>query len=334
MIKVHAFSDLARSLIAQAQSRDLKSTQTRLSSELASGQTSDPVNHLRGDMTLLADITNRKAIAESHLRANRETEMFLQIASTSLGTIRQRTEQLVESLVVGPQSGLAQASVFIGMAADTAFGEVVTALNAAVAGRHVFAGQATDRSPLPPLDTLWSAIETALSGATTATDVSNRLDTFFSTGGDFETLIYQGSSQDLEPIQIAEGRSMSLEVRADQQVFRDLLKSAALAKSQDNPAISQQDKTALISMAQQTALTAKDSLVSRAGEVGFLQEQLEKTRVNLQAQIAGADTVRTDLLAVDPFQTASELEDVNTRLEYLYTVTSRARRLSFLEFMR
>jgi flagellar hook-associated protein 3 FlgL len=122
---------------------------------------------------------------------------------------------------------------------------------------------------------------------------------------------------------------------ADNVAFRSLLKSTLLVSATgDLPGLSQTDKDALVRAAQAEALMAKDQVVTAAGELGVMQEQLEINRVRLEAESSAADILRTELLSVDPYETASKLEDVNARLEFLYTVTARSRRLSFLEFMR
>ena len=52
------------------------------------------------------------------------------------------------------------------------------------------------------------------------------------------------------------------------------------------------------------------------------------------AETSALEIARTDILAIDPYRTATELQSTETRLETLYTLTARLSRLSLSEYLR
>jgi len=334
-VKISVFPDLARQFVSQSQAQTLKSAQTKLSTELATGQTSDPVRHLNADMSVLADMKQKIATAKSYRQTNQEVSHFLDVTQTTLSALKNTATEFLTAIQIGMESELPSTKAHIQNEADRTLSFVVNALNTAVAGRHAFSGQLTSTPPLISPSDLKAEIRTLIGGLTTSNDIQSALEDYFRAGGQFETNAYQGSSLDLHPIQISENTSIRPDFRADDVSIRSLLESTFLSMAAvETPGLSLNDKRELLTAAQSISMTARDQFVDISGQVGLMQYQVEKSQTEISAQISTAELVQNELLTVDAFDTASRLEEINTRIEFLYTVTARARNLSFLEFMR
>lgn len=334
-MKINAFSDLARAFSTQAQVKSLKSDQSRLSAELTSGRIADPARRLTTDMVVLSDVTRRHALSEQYLQTNRETSHMLDMAQTTVTSVQETAERFVETLIVTAQDGHARVPEFIGLEAEAALASIADRLNVSVAGRQIFSGQATQTQPLPNASDLRDIMMSVVSGATSAAEVEARVDAYFAEGGAFETTTYAGAVEGMEPVSVSGSTRVGMDLRADLPAFREIFRATMLTvAAKELVGISRADQDRLADSSFDVAVNARDMLVSLSGEIGILQEQLEIGRSEIQAELSATDIVRTELLAVDPFETASRLEDVNTRLEFLYAITARSRNLSFLEFMR
>ena len=71
----------------------------------------------------------------------------------------------------------------------------------------------------------------------------------------------------------------------------------------------------------------------RAG-LGSLQGRIEETATRNSAERTSTQLARLGLVGIDPYETASKLEDVQLQLQTIYTVTVRSSRLSLTEFLR
>lgn len=335
MMKFPLATDLARFAQQQTQSAQLKTAQAQLTTELASGEAADTVRHLDGDLTYLSDIKRQITLSESHYAANLETNQVLETMQAALGVIDDQASAFTNTLIVGSQSNLQQTPEFVASEAEAFFDTIVGRLNTQSAGRHMFSGNAIDQTALNSADSIKSLIDTALTGAINASEVVTRLNDFFGPGGDFEVLSYTGSTTAVGEIGITDQDSIRLDIQADDNVFRELLKSAALAMAASGVAgLSSEAKQTLLDDAFDVGKAAKEELTVVRGALGFSESRLEKAQVFLQAERASAELARSDLLSVDSYEAATRLEDTNTRLEFLYTITARSRNLSFLEYMR
>jgi flagellar hook-associated protein 3 FlgL len=201
-------------MIAQSQGRELKAQQSQLSTELASGETSRPLSHLRGDVTILTDVTRTQALTKQYLQTTAETDFLFQRAQSTLSAVKDTATTFIDSLLTSQESGLPQAKGLVVTEASSAFSSMVSRLNEAAAGRHLFSGQATDTAPLLSSDDFKAQVDAALLGATSAAEVNTRLDAFFASGGAFETLVYQGSTEALDAIDVFDSISVKMDMRA------------------------------------------------------------------------------------------------------------------------
>ncbi len=79
--------------------------------------------------------------------------------------------------------------------------------------------------------------------------------------------------------------------------------------------------------------TGQDVLTDLRSRIGFTEARIETIAVRNQAEETAVEFSRNQLLAADPFETATELENVQFHLQSLYSVTVRSAQLSLVNFL-
>jgi flagellar hook-associated protein 3 FlgL len=74
-------------------------------------------------------------------------------------------------------------------------------------------------------------------------------------------------------------------------------------------------------------------MVNLQAQVGFSEARIEALTVRHSTERASLEMARNDLLSVDPYQSATELEQVQFQLQSLYAITSRMSQLSLVNYL-
>ena len=69
-------------------------------------------------------------------------------------------------------------------------------------------------------------------------------------------------------------------------------------------------------------------------EIGSAQAHIENASARNAAEKTALEISRNELVAVDPYETATRLEAVRNQLDTLYALTVRMSRLSLAEYMK
>ena len=332
----YGLGDLAQNFLLQRRGAALKTEMTRLNEELASGRISDVKSVLAGNVSYLSDIEGDLRTLSGYKVATSEAAQFTASAQAALDRIDVGIATLSTALITASSSAVGPVLDQMSVDAGTELNSIVTALNTSSAGRSLFAGAATDRPALNDADTILADLRAAIAGNTTVGAIAGAVDAWFDDPAGFRASAYTGSDTAIAPFQLAEDEQVAFDLKADDAVFRNLLKSAALA------AIAADDSLNLSGTAQQ-------ELLERAGTDLFeAQADLTATRSNLGAAEARIDTIATRnaardtslqfakgaLLQADPYDTATQLEAVQFQLQSLYTITARMSDLSLVNFVR
>lgn len=332
-----SIGDMARHLVSLQQNGALKERLHRLSSELATGQVSDPVAHLAGRSDRIGELDRRIALSESAVKATRALGQRLDSTQQILDRIESMRADLSADLLAVPQQGLAVANATASMRAGQVFEASVSALNGRHGNEALFAGTATDQPALAPASTILDAVRLTVAGATDAADLQARLDTFFdSPTGGFATMAYLGDDGPAAVRRIEDGRLVELGPRADDPALRTVLKAAALAAVAGDPALTMSDaeRSSALRAAGVALVSGADALTAARGRIGVVQEDVDSTVARQVASLTASTMMRNDLTAADPFETASALQQVETRLATQYAVTARLAGLSLAGYLR
>jgi len=68
-------------------------------------------------------------------------------------------------------------------------------------------------------------------------------------------------------------------------------------------------------------------------DLGAAEARIGQAESRIAAETTALQIARNDLVSVDVFETAGELEQVQFQLETLYTLTARAARLNLVNFL-
>jgi flagellar hook-associated protein 3 FlgL len=139
----------------------------------------------------------------------------------------------------------------------------------------------------------------------------------------------------LAPFSLSETERVSLDIRANDPVLKDLLMNAAVAALADDPAfgLTVPQQSELFGLAGLGLQSNLDQLPDLRSRIGFTEARIEMIASRNQAEETSTEVARNALLLADPFQTATELENVQFQLQALYSVTVRSSQLSLVNFL-
>ncbi|MEI4232668.1 flagellin [Roseovarius sp. D22-M7] len=333
---LQSIGDMAQSFAMRRQSIELNRQMDRLTQELSSGKASDIPRHLAGHLLQLADVERDLTVLEARKDVASVAATDAGVMQTALDRIQTATGDLAtNALTAGFTAGSVQVPT-VANEARAALETIIGALNTDVAGRAVFAGNRTDTAPLADADILLDGLRAALAGASDTTEIRTRLDTFFDDpAGGFATSVYQGGAAGLTPRDLGAGESVALDIRADDAALRGVMKQTALIAMLDDASLglSLQERRDLAGTAGERLLEGQDKLTGLRANLGFAEERITKAESRISAGLASLTIARNDLISVDTPSTAVELEQVQSQLEMLYTLTARSARLSLVNFL-
>ena len=329
--------DLSQHLVSVRHNSQLKERLNTLAQELATGRIADLTTHLGGDQQRYLDAGRHLDLLASRGRSLDETANMLSVMQTALGAVQDAGAAAGETLLtVSPQSGPTHRAT-AAIEARTAFEGMVSALNTRFAEHSVLAGAEPDKTPLPPASDMLDAILAAASGAVDADGVIAAVDDWFdTTSGGFMTTAYGGSMTTNLSRPMSEGTALEIEARADHPAIRGALKAAALGTIAEDAGLSLSDteRAGLLRHAGEALIAGAGNLVQLRASVGSAEARVEEASARLSARETALEIARNDMSAADPYETASNLQEVQLQLETHYTLTARLSRLSLTEYLR
>lgn len=327
--------DLAQSFMLRQQNTDLKSRMNQLSQELASGRTADVARHLSGSYSYLADVERNLTLLDTYDAATGEAILFTSTMQDVLERFQGLATDLGSAALTAAGSFLDEAVVSASTRATEDLESMVNALNSTVAGRSIFSGIDSDTAPLVSSTEILDELRTALTGQTDMAGIEGALDTWFGPGGGYETVAYQGSDTSLRPFVLGEGETVDLDLRADDDAFRVLLRSAAMAALAADPTLGFDSdlQAEMMKTAGEGLSFQQEGIVQIRADLGYAQTRAEESSARIVSERAGYLIAQSELLAVDPYETATKLEDVQFQLESLYALTVKLSRLSLTDYL-
>lgn len=332
-----SIGDLASTALLRHTNARLNAELSKLTQEMASGETADITRHLHGDYTHLGAFEREARMLSRYDAAAKHASLLTSTMQTALGTVQTTTGTLATDLIAQSSGGVPTGWQTTSRNAAQALETVISALNTSVAGRSLFAGQATDSTPFPSATAFLAALRPALAGATTLQDITTAIDTWFDTpGGGFESLGYQGSDQSLSPLRIGESDTVNLDLRGDSTPIRQLLKNTAMAALAADPALgfSNDIQKGLLATAGQGMLANQDALIGLRADLGYAEARIEESQSRISAEKSSLEIARNALVGVDPYETATRLKNVQFQLESLYSATASLSRLSLVGYLK
>lgn len=319
------------------ESTRIKSDLTRLGQELASGQKSDLKRAVGGDLTQFNGIKSALSSLSVYATTAKEAEQFTESVQLSLQAVQQLTEDLAPTLLSAGNSANDSQMRIAASEAEERLEALISALNGQNAGRSMFAGDNVKVPALADANTIITAVTAATAALTTPASIEAEVDNWFDlVGGGFETTGYLGSTTDLEPFRIGPDQTADVNLRADDQTFRDTMKGFVMAALVANGALASDigARAELLSAAGQRLFAANGDLIETRAEIGVSQNRIEQELVRNAAETGALQSVQVNLTAADPYQTATEIQAAEVQLQSLYTITARLASLNLVNYLR
>ncbi|WP_377191543.1 flagellin [Ruegeria meonggei] len=331
-----SIGDLARGLTLRTRATEIKSQIETLSYEMSTGKVQDVSGRLDGDYSHLLDLDRSLSRLDAFQVATAEAGLFADAMQLSLTTVSDSVSEIAASLLSFGTSNQAVSHENASVQARNELDTIMSALNTRAGGRSLFSGVSTDVSPLPPADTLLTALQVELAGLTTVTDIRQAAEAWFNDPAGFDAVIYQGSGTSLAPMQISENESVTIPLTATDPALKAALRDIAVAAvvSDTALAVPSDQRTALFTQLGVDLANTQNDTVNLRAFVGSAEARIEQAATRNSAARTSLEFSRNELLAADPYQTAAQLQTVQFQLESLYSVTVRNANLSLVNFLR
>lgn len=331
-----SIGDLAQSFLLQRRGTSLKTELSRLTYELASGQVSDIKSVLAGNFSYLSDIEKSMTTLNGYKVASTEAAQFTNTLQSVLENVQDISSTFASNLLSVSAGGLDTVAQQSAAEARQHLDSIVSAFNTDFAGRNVFSGTASNAVPLPPSDDILDAIRTELTGVVGSTAKLAAARAWFDDPAGFDSVIYQGSDDALAPFRLSETENISLDVRANSDEVKEIILHIALAGLADDAAlgVNVAERKSMLKSSGEGLFAAQDQITSLRANIGFTEARIDDIATRSAFELTSLEYAKGALLAADPYETVTRLEEVQFQLQSLYTVTSRSSELSLVNFLR
>ena len=329
--------DMRQHLLTTRHNTSLTNELNTLVQELTSGEKNDLTSHLGGDQATLSGLDRQLQMLGQFAQSNAETGQLLSTMQIALSGIESNRETASAALF---SINISSTTSQIENAAEVArgsFDATVQNLNLRSGDRAMFGGNSFGSNPLADPDAMMTSLQNAVAGLTTTADVNAAVDAWFDTpAGGFETDGYLGDSTSYISRSVGSEQTVEIGVRADDQAIRDTLKALAKGALAAYPSLTLgvETRQSLQAQAGVDLLTQASELTGLQARIGHVEQRVEQATVQMSAQTSSFNIARNELVAADPFETATRLQSVQLQLETHYTITARLSRLSLTEYLR
>ena len=330
-----SLGDLSQSFLMQRRSVALRQDLSRLTDELSSGKVSDVREVLSGNHSYLSELERSLEVLDAYSVANAEAAYFTGAMQASLDRVQSTAGGLGIDLILAGGGPVGVVAGNPSGNAATKLDTIISSLNDDIAGRSLFAGTSTDRPPLIGGEDVMAALAAEVAGLTTPEDIIAAAKTWFSDPAGFDAVAYTGSTIALAPFVLSETERVSLDVRANDDAIKDTIMYTTLAAIADDPALGLDvpQQSELYGLTGLGLQSNQDQITSLRSRIGFTEARIETIAARNQAEETSIEFARNALLLADPFETATELENVQFQLQSLYAVSVRSSQLSLVNFL-
>ncbi|MBD3665526.1 flagellin [Sulfitobacter aestuariivivens] len=327
--------DLAQAYFLRTRNAGLKQTIQYYTDQLATGQVSDLRGTVAGNYSFLTDVERKTTLLSGFKIATSEATQFTSAMQLALEHFADLSSNLSDTLLTAGGSAAATSTTDVAAQAHAVLDAMLGVLNTDVAGRHLFAGNATDQRPMRDSATLLADLTAAVSGAASPDDVMALATAWFDDPAGFETSMYTGGGAALSAFALSSRENLSIDVRANERGLKQALRNAAVAALANSPAFGFDVTTQgnLFALTGQDLLTGQKGIIDLQSRVGFSEANIDAVVTRNEAELTSLTLAKTALLEADPFDAATKLEEAQFQLQSLYSVTVRMSQLSLVNYL-
>lgn len=329
-----SLGDMAQSFLLRRQNVALKSDLQRLSTEMTTGRVVDTSARVSGDLVPLSGIDASLARLKGYESVAKEAALFTGAMQTTLGVIDDMSSDLSASLIAAAGSVSSPLVDMAGKDARQRFDTAISALNTRFGDCSLFAGTATTGAATVNADTMLQALDATVAGITSAADIETAVAAWFDAPTGFAAQAYVGGGS-LAPLSIAPGEQAVVDITAADPAIRVTLKGLAMAALLDRGVLSGQpdERRDLARLAGVSLLQSQTDRAHLSARLGTVEGQIGTAMARNSAETTALQIARSDIVAADPFETASKLEETQAQLEKIYAITARMTRLSLMDYL-
>lgn len=330
---MNALGDMAQLFVSRNHNTLLRHRLDDLTAQLATGEATDLARQVGSDGRRLSAIDHGLTTIQSFISGTTEFLQTMASAQLSLDRFDDARSHAADQMLL-LSGDVAEPSLdHAASAATTALNDMVGAMNASHAGRSLFAGAATDRNALVDADEILNQTRALTSGLSDAGDIISAVDDwFYSAGGGFETIAYTGDDGGYRRNQISTETVLQFDVRADDLGVRKALRAAVLGALATSP-LPDAERQTLVQTASEGMVSTAHDISQLQARIGQLENRADSALASHEAQKYAWSQARSDLTQIDPYETITELQDVESRLQMHYEMTARLSRLSLAEYI-
>jgi flagellar hook-associated protein 3 FlgL len=314
----------------------LRNEIARLSQELTTGTVASPARHLKGAIGPLATIDARVTRNEAYAQATAMAATRADAVQNVLTGIEALRQQTADRMLASATAGTTGAALGVdGQAAAGAFADAVSALGLTTGGAAPFSGTASESAPLIAAEDMLAALSPLVTGLDSAEAVAAAISAaFMDPGGLFESSFYTGGDA-ARGGAIGDARFADALPTAADPALRQTLAALATGAMLADPALglSGTQRNALARAGAEVLMSAATGMTALQARVGEGQSALDRHATRLATESDGLALARQALIGADPYEAATQLEQAQTQLEMLYTVTARTARLNLAGYL-
>ena len=326
--------DLSQSLILSRRNATLKDAIADLMTEATTGMAVKQTEHLQGDYALAAGIEASLSQIAAFRLVNAETGAIAGHMQIALGGIADNTAALASSLLAASTGNSPQRVDMLGDEAGLKLQSAMATLNTRLGAISLFSGKASDHAAVADTEDMMLALDALVAGAVSAVDVETALDDWFADPAGFEATVYQGGDA-LAAVPVGRDQTAQIDVTALDPAIVATLKGLAMASLLSRGVLSGSPvaRADLARRAGEGLTSNQSAMVELQARLGLTEAAITTAAVQNDAERSALETARLGLLAVDPYETAAKLQEAQSQLETLFSITARMSRLSLVTYL-
>ena len=334
-MQIGSLGDLAQSYAMQSRNTALKQDIQRLTQELSSGKIADVRKAVSGDTAYVNDLERSLTKLNGYDMATLEAGQFATGVQSALSRINDLNTDFRSVLLTTGNAAFGETGNNVLAQARETLTSVINTMNTSVSGRMVFSGTATDTQPIAQAEDLLTALGTAVAGAGNVDDILAAAQAWFDDPAGFDSVGYLGSKTSLAPVPLSDQESARFDLRGDDPALKEMLRNLAIITLADDPALglTAAQQKEVFEKSTQGVSNASIGLINLQAKVGFSESQIEIVTTRNNSERSALEMARNTLLSIDPYQAATELEQVQFQLQSLYAITSRMSQLSLVNYL-
>lgn len=325
-------------LTSRDQSASTRARIDVLTDELSSGRRTDVGRAVSSDFSPISRIVHDLRTNDAKGAALARAATWLETSQISLDVIGQANQRIMSQLPAALASPTSDRIEALALTARGSLADMGAALGAAQNGRAIFANGSAGAGRPVDVDVIRSETRAIAQDSTDINGFLAAMDDYFApapgNGIDAKAI----SPYDAGPIDfpIGDGASFEVPVSLADPGIREALKQAAIVAALPDLGFPVSTSTGprLAQELPARGLQAAAAVISTRGRLGGVEERVAGLSDRLSAETARLRSRQSDVLAADPFDTATRLQNDMTRLETIFAVTARRARLRLTDFIR